>query len=389
MVWTAGVGPMTSDYEAAMVAVGTFEPTADWTIDPASHARALPPEAGPLARVLSQPDLRRIISRFQTANSRAIHFQRQYKRFGRLAILLNAAAILIGSVALITSNGGPVQLSALAAPREAEIARWLTPALIGVQFMAILGALIAAQLVIRLRPFDKWMQARAEAELARIALFDEVVCAEVTSDEGELPALSLQLEYFRRYQLETQLAYYSERGHQHEHSATVLASRHDVLALVSAFATAPFALLTLSLADPNLASALKDWLDDQMILNTEAALAVSPSISRALFFAGIIASGLVSTLNALALLSQDRRNASRYLTTWRNLAYLSQEYLGRARQAASDGNRSAIVEFANAVNEQVSSEHQEWIALQEESVRPEFETIAASRMPILQDLPGL
>ena len=65
------------------------------------------------------------------------------------------------------------------------------------------------------KPFDIWMRQRAEAETQRIKLFRRVIDAEEQARDGELPLLPLQLEYFRRFQLDVQRLYYDKRGKQH------------------------------------------------------------------------------------------------------------------------------------------------------------------------------
>ena len=364
---------MDKSTQAAIDAIGTFQATEDWKISPAEHSRSLPGVASPLARILTQPSLQRIINEFHEADEKAVKHQKTYKRFGSIAIALNAAAILTGALALFAQNTGSEIFKAF--PSTENFGKWVA---LG-QFLAIAGALVAAQIVIRMRPFDKWMRERAKAEIARIAIFEQVIDAQETSSETELPALPLQLEYFRRYQLETQIAYYSQRGAQHEQKATSRASRRDLYTAIASFAAAPVTFFAISFLGADVqnigAGQIENW--NKEILS-------APLFNELLFFAGVIAGSLISMSNALSLLSQDRRNASRYLVTGDNLAYLSEEYLSRARDAAASGQQKAVKQFCDSVNEQISSEHREWISLNTESPKPDFQTIAASRMPLLK-----
>jgi hypothetical protein len=43
------------------------------------------------------------------------------------------------------------------------------------------------------------MEARAEVELARLALFDQVMEAREEAQPAELPLMPLKIEYYRRY----------------------------------------------------------------------------------------------------------------------------------------------------------------------------------------------
>ena len=356
----------------AIDAVGVYEPADDWKIAPQLHAKELPAAAGPLIRILERPALRNIMENFTSADAAAVKYQRAYKRWGRLAIFLNAAAIVTGSIALLGQNIGEKLAEFL--PNIGFYGQYVALA----QFIAVFGALIAAQIVIRLRPYEKWMHARAEAELARIALFEEVAGAHEDAQENELPVLPLKLEYFRRYQLETEIDYYGGRGAEHDRAAAARATRNDLYASVSAFAAAPISFFAVQLLGEDINQALGGYVagGDQQLLS-------SPFLSELLFFAGVVAAALMSAAGSFSLLSQNRRNASRYLVTGDNLAYLRDEYLPKARAAAAEGDDAAVLEFVGAVNDLISSEHTEWIALNETSPKPDFETIAASRLPVL------
>ena len=362
----------------AIRAIGEYEPSADWKIAPQDHADQLPPEAAPLARILRRPELRALIERFNSADERAVKSQKEYKLFGRLAIIFNMLAILVGAFALFGQN----LLGVLEHPPK--IIPFFGEYVAGAQFIFVIGALIAAQLIIRLRPFEKWMHARAEAELSRIALFYAIADAQEPSEDGELPALPLQLEYFRRYQLGTQLAYYAGRGAQHQNAATKRASRRDIYTALGTFAAAPVAFFGLTFLDSNLGEVFGNYIEsgDDKLLS-------SPVISQILSLTAIIASTLLATLSTMGLLSQDRRNASRYLTVYKNLEFLKSEYLDDAREAALAGDHDGMMEFIQSINDLISSEHKEWIALQEESNHPDFATIAATRLPILHKRRGV
>lgn len=362
-----------SEYGAAVAAVGTFEPSVDWKIEPESHADSLPPEAAPLARILRKPVMTDLMEDFRRQDVAAVKAQKTYKRYGRLAIMLNTLAVLVGALALLSGHVLPA-LDARLNIFPDEGARLIA---IG-QLVAVGGAILAAQLIIRLRPFDKWMKSRAEAENTRLALFETVIGMDEDIRDGELPLLPLQFEYFRRYQLETQRDYYTGRGAQHERAATTRETRGEIFSLIAAFAAAPASVFFLALVggDPMIGL-------PQVLENLEASLKENPYINEGLYFTGIVASALLSMQTALSLLSQDRRNASRYKMVGSNLDYLYKSYLAKARAAAAAGDREAVLEFISTVNSQISSEHMEWIALQNSSPRPDFETIATSKLPTL------
>ncbi|WBQ09867.1 DUF4231 domain-containing protein [Hyphomonadaceae bacterium ML37] len=355
---------------AAINAIGMHTASPDWRLEPQAHAARLPAEAGALKRILMRSDLQGLMDQFSAADSRAGAAQSRYKRFGRLAIMLNAGAVILGALSL----AGADILSTFGV-EPGDITRSVA---LSVQYGLIAAALISAQLVIRLRPFETWMKARAAAEMCRLELFETVIRLKEPQKDGELALLPLQLEYFRRYQLGVQLDYYSGRGAQHDRAARGRATRRDMYSLLGALSVAPASAGALSFVSDDWRSRIGGLLE-----TADARLLSEPVIASLLMVSGVIAATLMAAQNALSLLSQDRRNASRYATAFDNLSYLYRTYIDTARQAAVQGDKDAVLEFVGAVHAQISSEHQEWVRIQEESVRPGFDTIAAARLPRL------
>lgn len=366
-----GAGPREQAVaRAAANAVGAFEPTVDWRLEPERHAGALPPQAGALARVLQRPELVGLMRQFNASDAAAVRAQRRYKQLGRGSIILNTVAILLGAVTLAGRN--VAEAAGLTVPDGAGTV------IASVQFMAILAAMVMAWMIIRTRPFDAWMRARAIAETCRSELFRTVTNAEEAHREGELPLLPLQLEYFRRYQLGVQLDYYAGRGEQHRKAAGKRATRRDFYAFFGSLAIAPVTAGAAAVIDPGIAARFGELLQA-----ADAQLIREPLIGSTLVLAGLFAPALMSAQGALSLLSQDRRNASRYAATFDNLAHLSRVYLDAARSAAARGDRETVDEFLDAVSAQISSEHAEWVRLQDNDPRPDFATIASARLPRL------
>lgn len=114
-------------------AVGASD-SGDWILEPESHAKILPPEAGTLARVLKSSKIPAIIKTYGEADADTIAAQSAYKSRRRQAIVLGAVAALLGAVVLYLSGEAP-QKSPLKA--LAEIVRY--PALVA-QNLALAGA---------------------------------------------------------------------------------------------------------------------------------------------------------------------------------------------------------------------------------------------------------
>lgn len=62
---------------------------------------------------------------------------------------------------------------------------------------------------------EQWMTKRAEAESHRLRYFSRV-----SEQSGDPETRLLQLEYFRRYQLDVQRTYYLDRSRDHQAAAT-------------------------------------------------------------------------------------------------------------------------------------------------------------------------
>ena len=326
----------------ATSAVGQDDDATDWRLRPDEHARRLPSEAGALKRVLERPELNAIIERFQLADAHALKAQRRYKRIGRLGLYAASIATAVGALFLMPLEHwlrGPVAVSASAA-----------------QMLGLAAAFFASRLLAMGKPFDKWMKNRAEAEIARISLFDFVIDAAEEARAGEMALLPLQLEYFRRYQLDVQQRYYQGRGS--EHAAAVWRNNR----LLGASVIVTLASIALGLvAALHVAAAWQLPIPTQLhALSTNLA---GPQTNRLLLGLGVIASALYGLGVARSLMDLDERNASRYLTTAANLAYLSEERLPAAREAADRGSVQDVRAFVNSVHALVSSEHQDWILL--------------------------
>lgn len=324
----------------AIDAVGT-NASSDWLLQPEQHAKSLPDHAGPLKRILEQESLKGIIGRFNEADVRAVRQQLRYKRAGRVGIWTRFMSILIGAAFIF--------------PFENLFANWAGPSLpFGLEFtqaafllqLFLLGlAFLTAQWLAYFRPFDKWMEARANAEIARIDLFNNVLDSNETSRPGELPVLPLQLEYFRRYLLDMETSYYKGRGEEHSKAA----GRSKLWMLVRNLLIAAAALTLLY----GLAAifGIFPWIDE---------------LSRKGFIASAtVASAIYGVMYDISLMDMNERNAARYRSTFDNLVYLRNAGLDQARKLAANGHKNGVRHFSRLVNDQISSEHREWVALKD------------------------
>jgi hypothetical protein len=240
-------------------------------------------------------------------------------------------------------------------------------AALAVQYVCLAAALGLAAYISVGRLFKRWMEARAEAELARLALFDQVMEAREEARPGELPLLPLKLEYVRRYQLDVQTRYYGGRGEQHRRAAGQSSRVTLLLQILSVLAFLPLFVV----AGDFLGLITFDSLLPYFIF-----LAIGTGVS-----------GVLGALAAFSAMNLDERNAARYLVVHENLKDLSGESLTQAREAAARGDETAVGLFAGAVQRLISSEHQEWIVLRNHIQRPE-QMVAVALDPVRVGMPG-
>src|SRR6185295_18872427 len=87
---------------------------------------------------------------------------------------------------------------------------------------------------------------------------------------------------------------------------------------------------------------------------------VGTQSNRIVLGLGTIASALYGLGTARSLMDLDERNASRFLTTFQNLVFLTKTALPGARDAARANDADGVAAFVKRVHEQISSEHREW-----------------------------
>jgi hypothetical protein len=328
--------------------IGTQSPN-DWRLAPHEHADNLEraaPQAASLQRILRTPEIGDIMKRYRDADALALAEQARYRRAGRLAIWSRFAALAAGGVALL--------------PIDRLLTQSLRPYLIVVQAIALMLSLLAALWVTWRGTFSKWMHARGAAEIARVDLFDRILAAPVDGQPGELAPLRLKLEYFRRYQLEMQCAFYAGRGAQHAQAAgNTTRWKFICLALVASGAAAVLYALGL-FADPS------RWEHE--------------TAQKVIIAAMTLVSAVLASVSDRSLMDLNERNAARYGTTHQNLAKLRDDYLPAVREAADRGDEAAVLAFVRVVQDQISSEHREWVMIHELAPRPELE--------LLMKLPG-
>ena len=164
----------------------------------AEYAKALPPRAAALKRVLLERGIGKAVERYREADFAALDAQARFRRLGWTAAYAGFLAAVLGGVLLylasdastasIRSNLGLVQSALLSV------------------------SLFCSAFLFVLKPFREWGLRRGDAEAMRLQIFGLVMWSDESGDnelsgqtapgEVPLPLLPLQLECFRRHLLD-------------------------------------------------------------------------------------------------------------------------------------------------------------------------------------------
>jgi hypothetical protein len=343
-------------------AIAAIGPAAedDWRLDPDTHAKSLPPEARLLQEVLEEPALGAIIARFKKFDAEAIRAQSLYKFEAKGAAIASFLAIAMGALLVLPGYRFMTQ-------------QWID--VVGIVQAILVAASFALSLAMgSAKPYVRWRRYRALAESARLKLF-QMVMAETEPPgrrhPGYIPLLPLQLEYLRRYLLDSQHTFYSRRGAE-SLRASKTAGRLRI-----------FALLLLAISAFPVIWELRDktWVPHTIASAAQLAGQKTP-FGQLIFLAiTLIGAGLQGLLAAFAVISMDDRNAVRYLVTARYLEDLSGQPLQMARKDAALGSRSTVLGFAESLMRELLAEHREWLALRRAT--PHLHVLAGLRIPKL------
>jgi hypothetical protein len=301
------------------------------------YAKALPPRAAALARVLMDEKIVETAKDYFGADVSAGDAQGRFKRLGWTAAYSGFLAAVLGGVVLY-----------LGSDRSIETMRSNFGL---VQSTLLVISLVCALWLFMRKPYRKWRIQRGEAEAKRLLVFALIMSGQSNAKEGEAPLLPLQLECFHRRLLHDQRNYFARRGLQQR--LTVLAWR-----VVGAFAL----LLILASIVPQLARLETFGLLPEVLQEFIALLPLDP---KHYVLAGLIGGALQGLLAALTVMSPTERNAAKFREMRLLLDKYTVEKLEAVRVAATLGNREVVGEFATQVTGDLAAEGREWLILQE------------------------
>jgi hypothetical protein len=299
--------------------IGSGSPD-DNGLSPLEHAAQLKTSAPKLAAILTRSAPVELARQYAEADTEALVAERTFKRWviraNRAVLGTATVSALLMAVALLAGRLGGLTQTIL-----------IVLALIGVAT----GGFASMSLfrVKEGRLLEDWMMARARAETKRLSYFNYIVNSSVGPLDPQLELL--KLEYFRRYQLDLQLAYYKTRRSDHRNSAERTLNISAGSIMVAAIASGAAGVL----------GALRsEW--------------------AALGSLAVFGAALQAFAAARESLNQDRRNAERYDNTAQALLGL-RERLDDVRVGIAAGATSVLGEYVGAVQDQLSLEHRQWL----------------------------
>jgi len=198
----------------------------DYGLSPVEHAAQLKDSAPQLAALLTRSAPVELARQYADADTEALAAERTFKRW---VIRANWAVLATATVSAL------LMAAALLAGRLGGLTQTI---LIVLALVGVATGGFASMSLFRVkegRLLEDWMTARARAETKRLSYFNYIVNSSAGPLDIELELL--KLEYFRRYQLDLQLAYYKTRRSGHRNSAERTLSISAGSVLVAAIAS--------------------------------------------------------------------------------------------------------------------------------------------------------
>ncbi len=303
----------------------------DYILDPDQHLETYEKEAPFFASILRSSMISTILGEYQHADKRAIDAKKVFNKWAN-ALIWTTFITTFFTTGLLASSSFDLFFGADSSLSSLLI---IIFSLAGVAAAAVGTG--CAQHIKNSKLLGKFMGARAEAEKLRMQYFEELAVA-VPKDETDPVNLTdhLKLEFFRRFQLDVQLSFFSEKGivHQKVASKLLLISTIAVMCVLFINGIAGIAgiigesQMTVIAAFAIIAQAVSN-----MVLNKEA-------------------------------IGQDRQNTERYECARKDLNMLKRK-TDQVHEKLDEGDLTILQNYIAAVHEPILSEHRQWLSSQE------------------------
>ncbi|MCD4741769.1 MAG: hypothetical protein K8R67_04710 [Desulfobacteraceae bacterium] len=307
--------------EKARSAIGS-DTLNDYKITPTNFSDNFEKTAPEISTVLRHSTFQEIAGRYEQYDIAAVLSQNKFKRFAHQATWAICFATVAGSfiAGLSAANFKPSWI--------------LTSILFLLGLISTIGGGIAVFRLYQIKCeklLDRWMADRANAETERLGYFNSLSRYLVDNFRTDIYLHLLFIFMFKRYQLEVQRIYYTTRGGEHRISLTKTSKIGAVAALCLALGSGGMGMI---------GAFFPDFLP----------IAALGTIGAAI---GVVASRRED-------LNQDERNAERYGRTADILSKIAEKYDDVLAIVKNGKTPEIIIEYVNAVNDQLSLEHRQW-----------------------------
>jgi hypothetical protein len=240
-------------------------------------------------------------------------------------------------------------------------------------FFSLAAAVVFALCLNPAKHYKDWNQARGTAEALRRELFERALSVPSPKGAIEPMRLPLMLEYFQRYQVQLQQAYFKTRGQEHEWSASVARWLERVVIgalLVWCFAeigTAWSGTSEQGAAGWPSAQALQ-WVTSPWAWTSGKLQTLETNMSDIFMLGLSVVLALIAAGAKLhAILNASVRNASRYDTARENFKHIEATLDGVRKAAAMGGEdgEKAVRAYVARVHSIMSNELSEWVNIAE------------------------
>jgi len=322
--------------QTAAKTIGEDDPK-DYRLKPSHFVDLFKETAPTFSEVLGNAALVETARRYEQKSDQAKENQTLFKRLSSQATW----CVFIATVTAAAITGfASVQ----------ELAKVQKPVALVLGVVALLAGAYSAILVYQIKGggyLMRWMSARAAAETERLGYFNRLVTLVTSSYQNQPDILLLSLELFRRYQLGMQQVYFTDSFRKRRRSMDKTLKLGSVAAGIIALCSGGVGILG----------------------------SFKPELLP-LAAVGILGSALATVASRREEINQDERNADRHEKAADVLSQLREKHSDIQRAVAA-GNTQVLVDYVNAVHEQLSLETQQWLA-QSETVKSAVDTLAAS-----------
>jgi len=294
----------------------------DYKITPTNFPDDFKQNAPELSSLLNHSSFIEKAGRYEQHDSVAITSQDKFKKFAHQATWTVFSAAIAGSL-----------LAALAAA-DFKPNNFLTVVLFLLGLISTIGGCFAVFRLHQIKSeklLERWMAARAKAETERLGYYNAVSRYLIDNHQTDIYLQLLFISMFKRYQLETQCLYYTSRSRDHRFSLEKTSQIGAVAAFILALGSGALGMTGAFMPE----------------LLPFAAL-------------GTIGAAITAVASRREELNQDERNAERYSRTADILSKIAEKYDDVLAVINKGNNPEIIIEYVDAVNDQLSLEHRQW-----------------------------